>query len=365
MSLPFALVPGTRRTAPARIADALRHPGFGKVFSDHMALASWTSDHGWHDSRIDNFQPLSLSPATAVLHYAQEIFEGLKVYRHADGSLWLFRPEMNARRLIKSALRMDLPVLAEADFLTSVYALARTDQDWVPSGDEMSYYVRPFMYAAEAFVGVRAAQQVRYAVIGGPAGSYFSDGLSPVDIWVTTRYSRAGEGGTGAAKCGGNYASSLIAQREGAEYGCSQVLFTDAATHRWVEELGGMNFFAVTGDGQLITPPASGAILEGITRDSVLALAPDLGLNPQVRPLSVSELLAGIVEGDIQEAFACGTAAVLTPIGRLVHAVDGQPEMVALAQPLGEATRAIRARLVDIQWGRAEDTYGWMQKVAL
>jgi len=363
MSLTFDLVPGTTRTPAQRIAEILRNPGFVDYFSDHMAVASWTGELGWHDARVVSYGAWDMAPGSAVLHYGQEIFEGMKVYRHADGSIWFFRPEMNARRMMKSAVRMDLPVLPEQDFLASAYALARTDEPWVPSGKEMSYYMRPFMFADEAFLGVHSAAKVTYAVIGGPAAPYLADGLTPVDIWVTTAYSRAGDGGTGAAKCGGNYASSLIAQREGAEHGCSQVLFTDASTHQWVEELGGMNFFAVTTDNVLITPPTSGTILEGITRDSILTLAPGLGLTPEVRPLSLSELFAGIVEGDICEAFACGTAAVVTPIGRLIHDVDGEVETLPLTFALGEATRALRTTLVDIQWGRAEDAHGWMHQI--
>lgn len=341
----------------------MRDPGFVKHFSDHMAVATWTADQGWHDSRIENYGPLGIMPGTAVLHYGQEIFEGLKVYQHADRSTWLFRPEMNAARMMASAERMDLPQLPVEDFLTSVRNLARVDREWVPFGEEMSYYMRPFMFADEVFLGVHSAARATYAVIGGPAAPYLSDGMTPVDIWVTTTYSRAGEGGTGAAKCGGNYASALVAQHEGARNGCSQVLFTDAATHQWVEELGGMNFFAVTSDGVLLTPPTSGSILAGITRDSILALAPTLGLTPQVRPISLSELFAGIVEGDICEAFACGTAAVVTPIGRLVHKQDQEVEVIPLTSAVGDATRAIRTSLVDIQMGRAEDRFGWMHKV--
>jgi branched-chain amino acid aminotransferase len=363
MSLTFDLVAHTRRTSADRIAEILVDPGFVKFFSDHMAQATWTEDQGWHDDRIDNYQAWAMNPGCAVFHYGQEIFEGLKIYRHADGSTWLFRPEMNARRLMRSAARLDLPPLPEADFLTSVYGLAQVDSAWVPSGAEMSYYMRPFMFADQDFLGVHSAGRVTYAVVGGPAAPYIADGLTPVDIWVTTTYSRAGDGGTGGVKCGGNYASSLLAQREGAEHDCSQVLFTDAGSHEWVEELGGMNFFAVTADDALVTPPAVGTILEGITRDSILALAPRFGLTPDIRPLSISELLAGVVEGDIREAFACGTAAVITPIGRLVHDTDNGVEALPLTAPLGEATRALRTALVDIQWGRAEDSFGWMHQV--
>ena len=363
MTLSFDLVPETHRTSADRLAEIFRDPGFVNYFSDHMAVATWTKDDGWHDDRIESYRPRGMDPGNAVLHYAQEIFEGLKVYRHADGSIWFFRPEMNARRLQKSAQRLDLPLLPEEDFLNSVHALARVDEEWVPSGEEMSYYMRPFLFADQDFLGVHSASRATYAVIGGPAAPYLADGMTPVDIWVTRTYSRAGDGGTGAAKCGGNYASSLIAQREGEEHGCSQVLFTDAASHEWVEELGGMNFFAVTSDGKLVTPPTSGTILEGITRDSILTLAPQFGLTPEVRPLSITELLAGVTEGDIREAFACGTAAVVTPIGRLVHDTPNGVEALPLTLPLGEATRTIRTSLVDIQWGRAEDTFGWMHQV--
>jgi len=363
MSLPFDIVTPGRTTPPERLAEIHADPGFVKFFSDHMAVATWTEEAGWHDSRIESYHQLDLSPGSAVLHYAQEIFEGLKLYRHADGSIWAFRPEMNARRLMKSAERLDLPPLPEEDFLTSVWALARADAAWVPSGEEISYYVRPFMFADEQFLGVRSAARVTYCVCGGPAAPYYSDGLSPVDIWVSTTYSRTGNGGTGGVKCGGNYASALRAQREGYKHGCSQVLFTDAATHEWVEELGGMNFFAVTSAGELITPPTSGTILEGITRDSILTLAPDLGYTTREDPIALTELLAGIVEGEVTEAFACGTAAVLTPIGALVREVDGEEERIPLANPVGEATRAIRTALVDIQRGRREDKYGWMHQV--
>ncbi|MDR0488187.1 MAG: branched-chain amino acid aminotransferase [Propionibacteriaceae bacterium] len=363
MSLPFDLVSDTNRVCAERLAQILKNPGFVDYFSDHMAHATWTKTEGWTDSRIENYHALQMPPGTAVFHYGQEIFEGMKVYRHSDGSIWLFRPEMNARRFNRSAIRMDLPELPEEDFLTSVHRLSRIDEAWVPSGQEMSYYLRPFMFANDEFLGVKSASRVSYLVIGGPAAPYLADGLTPVDIWVTTQYSRTGDAGTGAAKCGGNYAGALIAQREGADHGCSQVLFTDAATHTWIEELGGMNFCVVTRDNTLITPPTSGTILEGITRDSILTLAPDLGLTVDVRPLSAKELFSKALDGEIREAFACGTAAAVTPIGRLLYSENNQVKTVPLPQPLGEATRTLRNALVDIQWGRAEDTHGWLSEV--
>ena len=361
--LSFAPLGAVSATPQDTLDAILADPGFGRYFSDHMAQATWTDGIGWHDGVVKAYTPFTMEPGDAVLHYGQEIFEGLKAYRHADGSIWLFRPEMNARRLQRSAARLDLPELPEEDFLNSVYALVEADRAWVPAADEMSYYIRPFMFAAESFLGVRSARNVTYAVVGGPAGAYFKGGVEPVDIWVTTTYSRAGDGGTGAAKCGGNYASSLIAQREAYEHGCSQVLFTDAATHEWVEELGGMNLFLVTSDGRVMTPPTSGTILAGITRDSVLALAPDLGLTAEERPVSVSEMFAGIAEGDITEAFACGTAAVVNPIRAFRHAIDDRDDDIVLAQAFGPVTAKLRKTIVDIQWGRAGDPYGWMRRV--
>ncbi|HET7723682.1 MAG TPA: branched-chain amino acid aminotransferase [Propionibacteriaceae bacterium] len=361
MTLAFPLVAHPSPALGAVIEERLADPGFGRYFTDHMAVATWREGRGWGEDSTCPYAPFAMDPAGAVLHYAQEVFEGLKAYRHADGSVWLFRPEMNARRLIRSAERLGLPTLPEEDFLTSVRNLVTADARWVPNGDgEDSLYLRPFMFADESFLGVRAAQTVKYAVIASPVGPYFPSGVKPVDIWITTTYSRAGTGGTGAAKCGGNYASSLVAQKEAYEHGCSQVLFTDAATHSWLEELGGMNIFLVTDDGKLLTPPTSGTILDGITRDSILTLAPELGLGAEVRPVALGELVDGVASGRIVEAFACGTAAVVTPIGRF-HSEDADPLFVTQQQ--GTATMAIRNRLLDIQYGRGDDPYGWGQRV--
>jgi len=241
MSLSFPVVRDADPRPEEAFAAIMADPGFGDHFSDHMAVALWTKTGGWSRDRIEPYGPFRMDPATAVLHYAQEIFEGMKAYRHADGSIWLFRPDANARRLNSSAARMMLPNLPETDFLAAVTALVRADQRWVPSGTgEQSLYLRPFMFASEVFLGVRAAQRVMFSVIASPAGPYFKGGVKPVDIWVTDTYARAGVGGTGAAKCGGNYAASLIAQYEGYEHGCSQVLFIEAADKDRVEELGGM-----------------------------------------------------------------------------------------------------------------------------
>ncbi|MGB3953863.1 MAG: branched-chain amino acid aminotransferase [Brooklawnia sp.] len=341
------------------IAEISRDPGFGSYFTDHMAVADWNQQTGWHGDRLVDYAPVAMEPAGAVYHYAQSIFEGLKAYRHADGSVWLFRPDANAARFERSAFRLALPQLPAEDFITSVRQLVALDQRWVPGGVEQSLYLRPFMMASENFLGVRPAQSVIYVVIASPVGAYFTSGVAPVDIWVSTQYSRVATGGTGAAKCGGNYAASLLPQELAYEQGCSQVLFVDAAERRWVEELGGMNFFMITADDQLVTPDLNGNILPGVTRDSLLTVAPELGLRPVERPIELAEVLRGIEDGGVRELFACGTAAVITPIRSLKH--EGRQYVI----DVDKATHTIplREHLLDIQYGRTPDTRGWMQQV--
>jgi branched-chain amino acid aminotransferase len=370
VSLAFDLRPNPHPRSAEERAAILTDPGFGVHFTDHMAVATWTSTDGWADSAVVPYGPFTLDPATAVLHYAQEIFEGLKAYRHADGSVWLFRPDQNAARLSRSSRRMALPELSEEDFLASVEALISADEAWVPDGlsgtgeptqsAEQSLYLRPFMFASEAFLGVRAARRVTYCCIASPAGPYFASGVHPVRIWVSTTYNRSGPGGTGAAKTGGNYASSLLAQAEAAQKGFDQVMFTDAVEQRWVEELGGMNVYLVTTDNELITPALSGTILEGVTRDSILTLAHEFGLTPVERQISLTELLEGVDSGLVSEVFACGTAAVITPIGLLA---DDRGEHKVSSGETGEVTSALRRTLLDLQYGRAADPHGWMRKV--
>ena len=355
----------TRRedvTPAERIAQVLENPGFGKTFTDHMVVATWSAERGWHDAKVKPYGPFQLDPAAAVLHYAQEIFEGMKAYRHADGSIWTFRPEANAARFARSARRLALPVLSEADFIESLRQLVRADQDWVPGAEgEKSLYLRPFMFASEAFLGVRPAQEVTYSVIASPAGAYFSGGLKPVTLWISTQYARAGAGGTGAAKCGGNYASSLAGQLEGIEHGCDQAVFLDSSTQTYIEELGGMNLFFVTKDRKIVTPELTGSILEGVTRASILELAKELDLEPEERRIPIQEWKDGAQSGDIVEIFACGTAAVVTPVGELRweggsvdHRREGHDNAVA---------EAIRGRLLDIQYGRADDVHGWLTRL--
>ncbi len=358
----------TQRPDPTSDEDRekiLADPGFGKNFTDHMVQITWTKDEGWHDARVMPYGPLSLMPSAAVLHYAQEIFEGMKAYRHPDGSIWTFRPEANAARFARSAARLALPILPEADFVESLKQLVQVDRAWVPdagrSGEE-SLYLRPFMFASEAFLGVRPAAEVTYGVIASPAGPYFSGGLKPVSLWISTHFSRAGVGGTGAAKCGGNYAASLAAQTEASEHGCDQVVFLDSVEQKWIEELGGMNIFLVTKDGRLVTPALSGSILEGVTRKSILEMAKELDLQPEERRIGIDEWREGAESGQITEAFACGTAAVVTPVHRL--AWDGGEVTFGPSDDAGPVAGKIRQTLLDIQLGKADDAKGWLTRLA-
>jgi branched-chain amino acid aminotransferase len=363
MALDFVLKRNDEPLPAERRAQILATPGFGKSFTDHMVTVTWTAADGWHDAQVRPYGPLQLDPSAAVLHYAQEIFEGLKAYRHANGSVWAFRPDQNAARFQRSARRLALPELPAEDFVESVRALVDVDVEWVPSpegGGETSLYLRPFMYASEAFLGVRPAAEVTYCVIASPAGPYFSGGVKPVSIWLSTDYTRAAPGGTGAAKCGGNYAASLAAQVEASANGCDQVCFLDAVEHRWVEELGGMNIYFVFDDGSVVTPELTGTILEGVTRDSILELLRDAGHEVVERRVGVDEWRSGAASGRIREVFACGTAAVVTPIGRLVSP-DG--ELVMGDGGTGEVTASVRSRLLDLQYGRAADPHGWMHRL--
>jgi branched-chain amino acid aminotransferase len=345
-------------TSVTRRNEILAAPGFGKFFTDHMLTMTWTAGQGWHSATIAPYGPIAMDPAAAVLHYAQEIFEGMKAYRHPDGTIWTFRPQANAARFNRSAKRLAMPDLPEADFVQALEALVKIDSDWVSATPDHSLYLRPFMFASEAFLGVRPANEYKFMVIASPVASYFAGGVKPVTIWLSQNYTRAAKGGTGAAKCGGNYAAGLAAQMEASENGCDQVVFVDTVERKWVEELGGMNLYFVTRDGVLMTPPTGGTILEGITRQSIFQFAQEYGLRTIERPVSIEEWKAGIVNGDIKEIFACGTAAVITPVGKLVwdggSVGDGS---------VGEITTKLRTALMDVQFGRAPDTHGWMHKL--
>jgi branched-chain amino acid aminotransferase len=349
-----APVPGATR------AEAIADPGFGKVFTDHMVTIEWDEDRGWHSATLGPRGPLSLDPACAVLHYAQEIFEGLKAYRLADGTMALFRPEQNARRFNHSADRLAMPHVPEDVFVEAIRQLVLADRDWFPTVEGGSLYVRPFMIATEAFLGVRPAKQYKFLVIVSAAGNYFKSGAPAVSIWVSQDYTRAAPGGTGAAKCGGNYAASLVPHANAVRRGHDQVCFLDAAEHRWVEELGGMNLFFVLDDGTLITPPLTGTILAGITRDSLITLAREDGLTVVEERYAIDQWRADAESGRLTEAFACGTAAVVTAIGK-VASRDG--EFVVGSGGTGQTTQRLRDKLVAIQRGTAEDRHGCVMRL--
>ncbi len=294
-----------------------------------------------------------------MLHYAQEIFEGLKAYRLSDGGVALFRPEQNARRFQASAERLAMPVLPEAAFLRSIEELIKADVAWAPGGDG-SLYLRPFMFASEAFLGVRPAAEYWYVVIASPVGAYFKGGKKAVTVWLSDDYTRAAPGGTGAAKCGGNYAASLLAQAEAIKHGCDQVVFLDAAERKWVEELGGMNVFLVFDDGSLQTPPLGGTILPGVTRDAIITLAKAEGRTVREERFSYAQWKADAASGRLRESFACGTAAVVTPIGEL-RGVEGG--FVIGNGGSGAVAEALRAKLVGIQRGEIADEFGWVRRV--
>jgi branched-chain amino acid aminotransferase len=348
------------RTAAER-EQVLANPGFGQVFTDHMISIDYTEGQGWHDARLMPYGPLSLEPATAVFHYAQELFEGLKAYRQINGSIVMFRPYANAARFNRSAARMAMPGLPEDAFVESLELLVQTDREWVPTTEGHSLYLRPFMIATQAGLGVNyPSRTYKYMVIASPAASYFTGGIKPVSVWLSTEYTRAAPGGTGYAKCGGNYAAAFVAQRQAVENGCDQVVWLDAHAHEYVEEMGGMNLFFVFGN-KLVTPELTGTLLPGITRDSILALAEDLGLETEERRVSVEEWQSGCASGELTEVFACGTAAVVTPVGSVKGAerawtiADGTP---------GPVTMRVREELVGIQYGARPDAHGWVHKIA-
>ncbi|MFA7585309.1 MAG: branched-chain amino acid aminotransferase [Novosphingobium sp.] len=355
----FTRLPHPAPMPEANRTEILANPGFGTNFSDHMVVIEWDEGQGWHDATVGPRQPIALDPAAAVLHYAQEIFEGLKAYRQADGGIALFRPEANAARFNASARRLAMPDLPEDLFVEAVKQLVAVDRDWFPSVEGGSLYLRPFMIATEAFLGVRPAKQYKFIVIASPAGNYFKSGAPAVSIWVS-QYTRAAPGGTGAAKCGGNYAASLVPQAEAIARGHDQVVFLDAAEHKWIEELGGMNLYFVFADGTLVTPELTGTILPGITRDSLLALARDEGLTVREERYSLDQWRADAQSGKLVETFACGTAAVVTPVGK----VSGQNgDFVIGSGGPGQLTQKLKARLVAIQRGEAPDPHGWVMKL--
>jgi len=345
---------------PATRAALIADPGFGRVFTDHMAIIRYSDAKGWHDAKVTARGPIPLDPAAAVLHYAQEIFEGMKAYHLADGGMALFRPEMNAKRFRDSARRLAMPEIPEKLFVDSVRQLVETDRDWFPPVEGGSLYLRPFMFASEVFLGVKPSAEYLYIVIASAVGGYFKSGAPAVSLWVSQDYTRAAPGGTGAVKCGGNYAASLAAQSEAIRMGFDQVVFLDAAERRYVEELGGMNLFFVFDDGSIQTPPLGGTILPGITRDSLLTLAREEGLTVREEPYAINQWKADAESGRLKESFACGTAAVVTPVGKVTS-----PDFSFTIGDggAGALTLRLKQRLVDIQRGVAPDPHHWVMRL--
>ena len=365
----FTVHPAPDPVPSARRAQLLEAPGFGRVFTDHMITLRWSEESGWHDGRLEPYGSLRFEPATSVFHYAQEIFEGLKAYRQHSGPIVAFRPRANAVRFRSSAQRLAMPELPEDAFVRALELLVTQDRAWVPTATDHSLYLRPFMIATDVGLGVsKPSSSYLFVVIASPAGPYFSGGLRPVSVWLTDEYSRAAPGGTGAAKAGGNYAAGFAAQRQALEHGCDQVVWLDAVEHRWVEEMGGMNMFFVHGSGsraRISTPPLTGTLLPGITREALLTLAPDLGIPAAEEPISVAEWRDGCRDGEITEVFACGTAAVVTPVGAVQSASGGWTVGQASAGQAGPGpvTSRLREALVGIQFGQLPDPYGWIHKI--
>ncbi|KQS73143.1 branched-chain amino acid aminotransferase [Modestobacter sp. Leaf380] len=361
--VPLVVEDAPRRPAAER-EQLLADPGFGKVFTDHMVVARYVAGKGWTEATLTGYAPLQLDPSTAALHYAQSIFEGLKAYAQPDGSVSVFRPEQNAARMARGAVRMAMPPVPAEGFVNAVDALVDADRDWVPTGPDQTLYIRPYQLAVEPFLGVRPASEYLFVVIASPAGAYFPRGVQPVSVYLSEDYIRAAPGGTGDVKCAGNYAASLLAQEQAIAAGCDQVVWLDATEKKYVEEMGGMNLFFVLGtgsDAELVTPELTGTLLPGITRDSLITVAEETGHRVTERRFTVEEWRAGVADGTVTETFACGTAAVITPVGEVKARTgdftvgDGTP---------GAVTMALRERLLDLQHGRVPDDRGWRHTVA-
>ncbi|MGW0608835.1 branched-chain amino acid aminotransferase [Streptomyces sp. NPDC002644] len=360
MTITFTTEPAVRRPAAERAA-LMESPAFGEVFTDHMISIDWERDRGWHDARLHPYGPLVLDPSAQVFHYGQEVFEGMKAYRRQDGTVVTFRPYANAARLNRSCARMAMPPLPEETFVEALELLVGADRDWVPDRPGHSLYLRPFMIATQhtiGFYGPSAAY--RFMVIASPAASYFNAGAKPLTVWLSRDYTRAAPGGTGEAKCGGNYAGTLVAQTQAREMGCDQVVWLDSAERRWVDEMGTSNLFFVHGD-RLVTPELSGTLLAGVTRDSVLALAAELGLRAEEGRISVEQWRADAESGSLTEVFSCGTSSMITPVG-FVRSADGD-WTIGDGTP-GPVTERLRAELTGIQNGSRPDPFGWVHKIA-
>jgi branched-chain amino acid aminotransferase len=363
-SLPFSRTVNPQPASDERRAEVLANPGFGQHFTDHMVTIRWSQQSGWHDARVEPYHSIELDPATTVLHYGQAVFEGLKAYRQPDGSIAAFRPDENAKRFQRSARRLAMPELPEEDFLASLRELITVDARWVPDEGESSLYLRPFMISTETTLGVnRPANTYLYVLIASPAGSYFASGVKPVTVWLSHEYVRAAPGGTGEAKFAGNYAASFAAQAQAVDKGCDQVVWLDAVERRVVEEMGGMNLFFVFGtgsDARLVTPALTGSLLPGVTRSSLLRLGEEFGLTVEERRITTDEWEKKAVSGELTEVFACGTAAVITPVGHVKHS---EGEFTIADGKAGPLTMTLRERLTGLQHGTIPDTHGWMTRL--
>ncbi|WP_026313696.1 branched-chain amino acid aminotransferase [Actinomadura flavalba] len=364
-TLDFDITRNERPLPAVEREGILADPGWGRYFTDHMVTIRYAADRGWYDARLEPYGPLSLDPASQVLHYSQELFEGLKAYRQRDGSIVTFRPYMNAARMNRSAQRMAMPQIPEDLFVAALEHLVRADRDWVPSTEGHSLYLRPFMIATTRALGVnQPAQEYLFAVIASPSGSYYPRGVKPVSVWLSQDFTRAAAGGTGEAKTGGNYAASFAGQAQAVANGCDQVVWLDAVERRWVEEVGSMNLMFVYGSGaeaRILTPALTGTLLPGVTRDSMLKLAPDLGVPVEEGRISVDEWQRGAESGEITEVFGCGTAAIISPVG---HARGADRAFdIGTGEP-GPISMRLREELIGIQYGTRPDPYGWVHPIA-
>lgn len=333
--------------------------GFGRYFTDHMFVMDYTEGKGWHDARIVPYAPIPMDPASMVFHYAQETFEGLKAYRTKEGKILLFRPEMNARRLISSNERLCMATIPEEMFVEAVEAIVKYEQEWVPYADGTSLYIRPFVFATETGVGVHPAISYKFVIILSPVGNYYPEGVNPVKIYVEDEYVRATKGGTGFAKCGGNYASSIIAQNKANKLGYTQVLWLDGVERKYVEEVGTMNvMFKV--NNEIYTAPTDGTVLAGITRNSCIELLKSWGYKVNEEHFTIDFIMNAAKEGKLEEAFGTGTAAVISPIGELYYKGDKQ---IINNFKTGELTQKIYDTLTGIQWGKLEDKFNWTREV--
>jgi len=347
--------PVTKTTNPkARPADESKL-GFGKVFTDHMFIMNYTEGKGWHDGRIEPYRKLELDPSAMVFHYGQEMFEGLKAYKGKDGKTRLFRPDMNAKRTNDTNKRLCIPELPIELFVEACKAVVKVDEDWIPTAPGTSLYIRPFIIATDEFLGVAPSSTYLFIIILSPSGAYYASGLAPVGIWIEDDYVRAVKGGMGFAKTGGNYAASLAAQVKAHDEGYSQVLWLDGVERKYIEEVGAMNIFFKI-DGKIVTPMLNGSILPGITRNSVIEVCKSWGYEVEERRISVEELLEAQKSGKLEECFGTGTAAVISPVGKLRYKDD---VMLINNNTIGEVSQKLYDTITGIQWGECEDKFNW------